>query len=103
MKYERGRFRAEQIRVRQLDKCTIVFWDARTIYVCVENGISVAFHRWWAPRGSFAAWHNFYMRMLKNKNLTLTKCYGLAIKHDVVGQVIKGEIDLDGKEVKYIK
>ena len=97
-----GRFKAAGVVVRKVDDLTIVFYDSKSIYVYDSRGNCTVFHRWYAPRGKYHDWHEFYKRLRNNRHLSLLKCYELAAEHEVVAQRSDRKFNLNEKGVTFI-
>ncbi len=98
-----GRFRAEAILIRRLPETVITFYDKETIYVAQKGYYGWAlFHRWFAPRGSYQDnWSPFRRQLLRQKRLTLLKCYELAERYDILHVTTSRAPKLNGKTIKY--
>lgn len=95
-----GRYRAEGIIIRELDEVKIIFWDSQTIYVYDHAGRGIAFHRWFAPRGSYGEyWQAFRQRMMRGKGLTLAGCCGIATRYGVQTVGTYRKLDFEGRKV----
>lgn len=92
--------------LRQLKDVTLVLCGSK-IYIYPKNGAIASMFRprygsfSWNERGSYKDWRKFYIRMLRNKHLTITKCYELALRYDVLGTSTYSTIKsvLSNKEV----
>lgn len=102
-----GRFKAKQDAiVRELKEVTIILCGSKVyVYPAGQKFGSVFFRRpgeyGWTKLGSYPDWQRFYLKMLRCKNLTPTKCYELAIECDLVGMSIDRRLNLE--EMKVIK
>lgn len=97
-----GRFKAETIKVRQVDGLTIVFKDARAIYLGYDD-IWVVFHRWGAPRGSYSGgWQQFRHLLYYSKSMTSVHCFELADRFNIPFVSSRRAPRLRRKEVEYV-
>lgn len=96
-----GRFKSEGVVVREFEEMTLIFWDNNSIYMYPKAyRIGTIFHKWGAPRGfSGEHWGDFRRRLMYNKNLTLSKCYELALTHEIVATSTVRKLDLEGRKV----
>lgn len=97
-----GRFKADAIVIRKVERLTIIFKDHETIWVLPDNAShNIIFHRWFAPRGSYGSgWQDFRRKMFRNKRIDLPTCYRLAAKHDVQSVGTARSPNLEGKRIK---
>lgn len=94
-----GRFRAEAIRIKKVGELTIVFYDAKRIYVQKKNGNWTLFHRWGAPRGFYgSSWKYFRKLLMREKTITFEHCYRLAFRYDIGFLANVEAPDLEGKK-----
>lgn len=92
--------------LRRLEDVTLVLCGSK-VYLYPKKGITASMFRQrygsysWNERGSYKDWRKFYIRMLRNKHLTVTKCYELALKYDVLGTSTYSALEslLEGKKV----
>lgn len=85
-----GRFRADAVIVRDVNKIRIVFYNHESIYLRDEHGNWTVFHRWFAPRGSYnSGWRQFRHLLLYEKKLTSTHCFHLAFRWEILSQNAK--------------
>lgn len=93
-----GRFKAEGIIVREISDIRIIFWNSHVIYVDGPFGM-VAFHRYYAPRGSYGAgWGDFRRKMLRYKELTWYSVFRVAAQFFDVVEVQSTDCKLDFKD-----
>ena len=100
-----GKFRAEGVRVKHINNITIVFYNKETIYVQTDYGIWIAFHRWFAPKGSYREWEQFKHLLTYKKKITLGYIYEKALQYDIQSQVATRVPDLEQikKEKKVVE
>lgn len=97
-----GKFKAmDGIVIRKLENVTIIFYDARTIYVFPTKGFGSIFHRWfYIERGSYInGWKDFRRLLMREKNLTLLHCHELAGIHNIASISTNRWPDLKEDEV----
>lgn len=78
-----GRYKSKCVWVREIEGGRVVFKDRETIWLINDEGANIVFHRWWAPRGSYAPWREFRRKLWRNKNLTADTCIFYAVKFGV--------------------
>lgn len=95
MRYERGRYRAEEIIVRELkDGAKIVFYNEQKIYLFPKNGWGIVFHRWGTPEGFYlAAWKIFRQRLKMKKKLDANTCCRIATQYAIPQLIVYKSID----------
>lgn len=95
MRYERGRYRTDEIVVKEIeDGARIVFYDERKIYLFPKHGCGTVFHRWGAPRGFYGtSWKIFRQRLMKKKKLSCATCRMIATEYDVPQLIVHKTID----------
>lgn len=92
-----------QIGIREVDGLTIVFYDARTIYVKTTYGAWVVFHRWFHIERGFCTknFKPFSKKLRHNKHLTLTDITSSAIQYEITIGASRAP-KLEGKKVIYL-
>ena len=97
-----GRFKAEAVLIRKVDRLEIVFLNRETIYV--SDGLNWhIFHRWFAPRGSYTGgWSQFRHALLYRKSLNITDCYRLASMAEIQSQIARKGPDLSNINTKEV-
>lgn len=100
-----GRFKAEAIIVKDMERLTIIFKDKETIWVLPKTmNINIIFNRWWTPLGSYTAgWQDFRRKLYRNKKLDVPTIYALARKHEIQSMGTIREPNLGDKKIKVIK
>lgn len=96
-----GRFQTKGVIVRETGDLTIIFWNAKTIYVHRKGDKhNTVFNRWFPPPVPYEEhWKKFRRSLLEQKNLTLLKCYELAASHDILAIRSDREINFNGVKV----
>lgn len=93
-----GRFRANGIIVREISDIQIIFWNSHVIYVYGPFGM-VAFHRYFAPRGSYqAGWGDFRRKLLRYKELCWDNIFLIAAHYFDIVEIQSTDKKLDFKE-----
>lgn len=74
-----------QVGVREVDGLTIIFWDARTVYVKTTYGAWVVFHRWFHVQRGFCTnnFKPFVKKLRHNKHLTYAFICSKAQQFDI--------------------
>lgn len=97
-----GRFRAKAIIVKEVRRTglTIIFYDRETIYVYDSSHGWTAFHRWYAPLGSYGhGWRQFRHLLEYEKKIDFNHCYRLAFRHGIASQKVNKGPDLSNKAI----
>lgn len=101
MKYERGRYRAEAVAVRNLPTLEIIFWSKEEIFVVDETRrVRYIFHRWFNPR--YGDWHNFRKRLWQKKTVDLPWIFQAASECEVNYTTSYSRIDFKNVKVRFI-
>lgn len=100
-----GRFKAEAIIVREMERLTIIFKDKETIWVLPKTmSVNIIFNRWWTPRGSYGAgWQDFRRKLYRRKRLDIPTIYALAVKHNIQSMGTVRAPNLGDSKIKVIK
>lgn len=93
-----GRFKAKGIIVREISDIRIIFWNSHIIYVYGPHGM-VAFHRYFAPRGSYSGgWGDFRRKLLRYKDLDWHSVFLVAARYFDIVEVQSTDTKLDFKD-----
>lgn len=89
-----------QVGIREVDGLTIVFWDARTVYVKTTYGAWVVFHRWFHVQRGFCTnnFKPFIKKLRHNKHLTYSFICSKAQQFDISINASR-EPKLDGLKI----
>ena len=97
-------FKSDYITVKKIDGGEIIFYDRQSIYL-YQDGLKYGtiFNNWNNYLGAYGGgWKDFRKRLWQYKNLTVRRCYELALEFDVLAIVSYDRLDLDGKKVRTI-
>lgn len=96
--------RESHIGIREVDGLTIIFWDARTIYVKTTFGNWVIFHRWFHIERNFCSknFKPFSKKLRHNKHLTYSYIANMASRYDIEITSARGQPKLEGKTIKIL-
>lgn len=74
-----------RVGIREVDGLTIIFWDARTIYVKTEYGTWNVIHRWFHVQRGFCTnyFRPFQKKLRHNKHLSWSYIAENAVKYDL--------------------
>lgn len=91
------------IGIREVDGLTIIFWDARTIYVKTTFGNWVVFHRWFHIQRNFCSnnFKPFSKKLRHNKHLSYSFIANTALKYDITIASAR-QPKLEGKKIKIL-
>ena len=96
---KRGNFK---IRSRRVNDVAIIVTDHETVHI-FKKGLPyhVIYHRWFAIRGTWAAWCHFINFLLKNKSLDIGQIGEVADYLDIPHMSTTRTLVIDGKERNY--
>ena len=104
VKYVRGRFRAEEVAIRENGSLKIVFLDKETIYlVDTVRKVNYIFHRWFAPRKSYETWRSFRNALWKSNHKQIGWYFEEAATWKIPFTTSFRPVNLEGKKIRRIK
>ena len=97
-------FKTDCITVKKIDGGEIIFYDRQSIYLYPDgSNFGSIFNNWDSPKGSYMnGWKLFRQNLMRYKNLTVRKCYEMALKYDIIAISSYRRLDLSGKKVRII-
>lgn len=102
--YINGRFRAEEITIRQVGQIEIIFWDKETIYVVdSRRAVRYIFHRWFAPRGSYKNWQRFRQALWSSQHKQMAWYFEEAATWEIPFTTTTRPLDFCDKEIRRIE
>lgn len=95
-----GRFKAKKVTIREFEDIVIVFQNGDTIWMLPRRSTpNVIFHRWFAPRGSYAKWHGFRKRLYEANHADLGYCHRMADRFGIQSQATLRNPTVAGIEI----
>lgn len=102
--YKKGRFRAEEITIREVGSLEIIFYDKETIYVIdTIKGVRYIFHRWFAPRKSYKEWNSFRSALWSSKHKQIGWYFEESATWEIPFTTTTRPLDLSDKKVRRLK
>lgn len=92
-----------RVGIREVDGLTIIFYDARTVYVKTTFGAWVVFHRWFHVKRGFCTnnFKPFAKKLRHNRHLTYNFIVQKAQQFDISINASR-QPNLEGKEIVYL-
>ena len=96
-----GRYKAEAVVMRNMERLTILFKDEETIWAFPNDGsTNVVFHRWFESRWCYGQWSAFRNILWRRPDLDIYDCYDLAQKYNIATMGTARLPNIKGKKLK---
>lgn len=97
-----GRYKAEAVIMRDMERLTIIFKDEETIWVIPKDDPRhVIFHRWFQSRWhEYGQWASFSYALRLSRALNIWQCLTLADKYNIATHTTKRLPSTDGRPLK---
>lgn len=79
-----GRYKAEAVIMRDMERLTIIFKDEETIWAFPKGSkTNVVFHRWWESRWNYGTWSAFRESLMQKRDLDIWDCFSFADRFNI--------------------
>ena len=96
-----GRYKAEAVIMRNMERLTILFKDEETIWAFPKSGSAhIIFHRWFQSRWTYARWSAFRNILWRRRDLDLRDVLKLADEYNITIMGTARLPNIEGRPLK---